>query len=143
MRQKRGKQVKPRSEGDPQQDNTPAYAETGVPVVVVYKSKKGKKRGSSRAARRLEDIESRVSKSANRVTKAVNKGVSTYRDKRDKSARKRRDGALVDSLENLSRGASKAVKDASPALTDVAKALNTRRLRKRIRKTLRGTPVIG
>ena len=110
-------------------------------VVVIVRQKK--KRGSSRAARRLEDIEQRVSKAVNRVSRAVNKGVVTYRDERDWSARKRRDGALVDFGDNVSRGVSKAVRKSSPALVDVAKALNTRRLRKRVRKVLRGVPVIG
>jgi hypothetical protein len=143
MAQKRGTQDKARSEGDPSSDKTSVYPVVGAPVVVVYKSKKSKKRGSSRASRRLEDIEKRVSKSARRVSKAVNKGVGTYLDKRDKSARKRRDGALVDSYQNAAVGVSEALAKSTPVLTDIAKAVNTRRLRKRIRRSLRGVPVIG
>lgn len=145
MAQKPRKQTKMRTKGDPPLDETYVSPVADAPVVIVYKSKtkKGKKKGSSPAARRLEDIESRVSKAVHRVTKAVDRGVATYLVKRDKSARKRRDGALVDFCENVSVGTSEALANSSPVLTDVAKALNTRRLRKRIRKALRGIPVIG
>ena len=141
MRQKSGNPDKPSGEGDSSLDKT--SADVGLAKVVVHKRKSGKKRGSSRAARRLEDIESRASKSVHRITKAVNRGVRTYLDKRDKSERKRRDGAIVDFYENVSVGAAEAIANSSPALTDIAKAWNTRRLRKRIRKVLRGIPVIG
>lgn len=132
---------KARGQGDPAPETT-VYAVVEEPVR-DKKGKKKKKRGSSRAARRLEDIESRVSKSVNRVSKGVNQGVVLYRDKRDKSARKRRDGALTDFGNNVARGVSKAVRKSSPAVIDVAKAMNTRRLRKRVRRGLRGVPVIG
>jgi len=143
MRQKRGNPVRQTGEEDPPSSQTSAYPGVGLAKVVVYKRKSGKKRGSSRATRRLIDVEGRASKAVHRVSKAVNRGVGTYLDKRDKSARKRRDGALVDSYENASVGAAEAIANSSPVLTDIAKALNTRRLRKRIRKSLRGIPVIG
>lgn len=100
-----------------------------------------KKRGSSRESKRLADIENRATKSVRRVTKAVNRGVGTYRDKRDKSQRKRRDGALVDSYENAAVGVAEAVSNSSPVLTDLAKAINTRRRRKSIRRLVRSLPV--
>ena len=143
MRQKSGNPDKPSGEGDPPPDKASAYPAAGLAKIAVYKRKSGKKRGSSRASRRLEDIEDRASKAVRRVTKAVNRGVGTYLDKRDKSARKRRDGALVDFYENVSVGTAEALANSSPVLTDIAKAFNTRRLRKRIRKALRGIPVIG
>jgi hypothetical protein len=110
-------------------------------VIVVEPRKRKKKRGSSRTSRRLEDIENRVSKSLRRVSKAVDRGVRTYRDKRDKSERRRRDGAIVDSYENAAVGISEAIADSSPVLTDIAKAINTRRRRKEIRRLVRYLPV--
>jgi hypothetical protein len=113
------------------------------PVVGAPVDPKGEKqRGSSRASRRLEDIESRLSKSVHRVAKAAEKGVSTYIDKRDQSARRERDGALVDFYENVAEGVSEAIAESSPVLTDFAKALNTKRLRKRIRRTIAGIPML-
>ena len=100
------------------------------------------KRGSSRTSRRLEDIERRVSKAMRRVTKAVNRGMSEYQDQRDKSASRRRDGALVDFYDNVSRGVSRAISQSSPVLVDVSKAFNTRRNRRLIRRSLRRFPRI-
>ena len=113
---------------------------------VVGVAKKEKKKGSSRGARRLEDIESRVSKSVRRVARAVDKGVDTYIERRDKSANKRRDGALVDFGKNVARGVSETIADSTPVITDLAKALTTKRLRKGIRKAASAfgrIPLIG
>ena len=110
-------------------------------VIIVEPRKRKKKRGSSKTSRRLEDIENRMSKSLRRVSKAVDRGVKTYREKRDRSERRRRDGALVDSYENAAVGVSEAISNSSPVLTDIAKAINTRRRRKEIRRFVRGLPV--
>jgi hypothetical protein len=120
----------------------PPPPERTVYVIVEERRKKKKKRGSSRAARRLEDVESRVSEAVRRVTRGVDSGVDRYIARRNRSARDRRDGALVDFGTNVARGTTKAVRDSSPALIDVAKIVNTKRLRKRIRKALRCVPVI-
>ena len=105
------------------------------------KRRKKKRRGSSKSSRRLIDIENRASKSMRRVSKAVDKGVKTYREQRDKSERKRRDGTIVDSYQNASVGIAEAVANSTPVLTDFAKALNTRRRRKEIRRLVRALPI--
>ena len=104
--------------------------------------RKKKKRGSSKSSRRLIDIENRASKSMRRVSKAVDRGVKTYREQRDKSERRRRDGTLVDSYQNASVGIAETIAESAPVLTDFAKALNTRRRRKQIRRIIRGLPVL-
>jgi len=106
------------------------------------KKRSGAKRGSSKTARRAEDIERRVSKAIRRVTRAADKGVSKYEDARDKSARRRRDGALVDIYENVAKGLSRAIAKATPATVDVAKALSTKRGRKQMRNVVNSLPRI-
>ena len=122
------------------------------PVSVVLKRGKGKnkdgrrERTSSRGARRLTDIDRRVSRALRRITRAVDHGVDTYRSHRNKSRDKRRDGAVVDFLENVSYGVSQAVSEASPVLHDVGEAINTRRMRKQIRRVARSfanVPLFG
>jgi hypothetical protein len=130
---------KQRGKQNPGQEGTQA---PDVSVVVLKAKVLKAKQGSSRAARRAEDIERRVSKSLRRVTKAVDKGMSAYIDARDKSANKRRDGALVDFYENVARGVSKTIAKGSPAGVDLAKALNTRRSRRWVRGTLSSLPRI-
>jgi len=127
---------KPSTQGEPPHDETPSQI-----FVTLDSGKRKKKRGSSRSSRRVEDIENRASKALHRVTRAVNNGVKTYRDKRDKSERRRRDGALVDWYENVAVGISEAVANSSPVLTDFAKAFNTKGRRKLIRRFLRSFPV--
>lgn len=119
----------------------PTETTSHVYISVDEPRRKKKKRGSSRSSRRLTDIENRASKALRRVSKAVDKGVKTYRDQRDKSQRKRRDGALVDSYQNAAVGAAEAIAQSSPVLTDFAKAVNTRRRRKSIRRLVRSLPI--
>jgi len=117
------------------------------PVIIVSvdddedRKRRKKKRGSSRNLRRLDDIEFRFSKSLHRVSKAVNRGVETYLDKRDASERKRRDGAIVDFVVNSATGASQALSDSAPVLIDLAKAFTTNRRRKQIRRLVRSFPL--
>ncbi|HEX8136697.1 MAG TPA: hypothetical protein VF544_03815 [Pyrinomonadaceae bacterium] len=121
-------------------DTTVVYPVVGTPVEL--RVRKGRKKGSSRTARRLEDIERDVSRALRRVSRAVKHGMDTYVEERDESARRRRDGALVDFYNNVAEGVSRAVAEAAPAIPDVSYAFNTGRLRKQIRRTLRSIPMI-
>lgn len=92
---------------------------------------------TSHGSDRLTDIESRVSKSLSRITKAYDKGVSTYLSERDKSSAERRDGAIVDLFENASKGVAETISGVSPVLTDVTKTFNTKGARRQIRRIAR------
>ena len=118
------------------------YPVVGAPIVRDGSKKKKRKRGSSRQARRIEDIERRTSKALRRITRAVNRGMGRYIDERDKSDRKRQDGAIVDFYVNASRGIADAVGDSSPALVDISKAFNRKRHRRQMRRFLRRLPRI-
>ncbi|HEY3134821.1 MAG TPA: hypothetical protein VGL29_02105 [Blastocatellia bacterium] len=99
-------------------------------------------RRSSRTSRRLDDIEDRLSKSVRRVAKAVDRGVDTYIEARDKSKRERRDGAIVDFFENVSKGVARTISESAPVITDFAEAANSRRVRRGIRTVLRTIPFL-
>ncbi|HEV2763523.1 MAG TPA: hypothetical protein VGV38_11145 [Pyrinomonadaceae bacterium] len=115
----------------------------GMPIVIrVQKRKRKKKKGSSRTSRRLADIERHFSEAARRISKGMKNGWDEYLDDRDRSQRKRRDGALVDLCVNASKGTARAISESSPALTDITRAFNTKRMRKQIRRTLRPLPMI-
>ena len=103
---------------------------------------KKKKKGSTKATRRGKDVEKRVSKAMTRFAKAADKGVNKYNQKRDKSDRKKRDGALLDLPENAARGVSKAAADAAPAIGDFVKLFSTKKSRKTARRNLRNIPAI-
>jgi hypothetical protein len=123
----------------------PTAQERTVYIIVEERRKRKKKnkgkRGSSRAARRVEDIERDLSRAVRRVARGGHFGANRYIRRRNRSARRRRDGALVDFCKNVARGASKATRVSSPALIDVAKAVESKRTRKGIRRVLRGVPM--
>jgi hypothetical protein len=96
-----------------------------------------KKKSSSKGARRLMDIEKRVSKSFRRVAQALDRGAETYVEHRDKSKAKRQDGPLVDFGENVAAGVVKTINEASPIISDVAETLNSRVVRTQIRRAAR------
>jgi len=104
--------------------------------------RKKKKKGSTKATRRGKDVEKRVSKAMTRFAKAADKGVNKYNEKRDKSDRKKRDGALLDLPENAARGMSKTAADAAPAIGDFVKLFSTKKSRKTARRNLRNIPAI-
>jgi hypothetical protein len=120
---------------------------TDPPIVRESETEhKHRSRTSSKGSPRLTDIEKRVSKSIRRVTRALDNGVDTYITHRDVSKAKRRDGVIVDFVENVARGVSRAFADASPVIHDVAEAANTRRLRSQVRRVVRtfgAIPFVG
>lgn len=127
-----------------------SHAETAADpttVRVVVERETHRKHGtSSRGSRRLSDIEKRVAKSMRRVTRAMDRGVDTYIEHRDKSKENRKDGVIVDFVENVSYGVSRAISEASPLVHDVAEALNSRSVRTQIRRAARtfgSLPLIG
>ena len=136
----------PQAQGPQDKGGKLAEPEAQSVIVVSVDSdadqKRRKKKGNtSRNAWRLEDIESRASKSLHRVTKAVNRGVETYLEKRDISERKKKDGPLVDFVVNAATGVSQAVSDSAYVIEDAAKAFTTNRRRRMVRRFVRSFPV--
>jgi hypothetical protein len=117
--------------------HTETPVEAATVRVVVERETHGKKKTSSTGSSRLNQIERRVAKGVRRVTRAMDHGVDTYIEHRDKSKEARKDGVIVDLLENVSYGVSRAISDASPLLHDVAETINTRRYRTEIRRLAR------
>ena len=105
--------------------------------VVVERETHRTKRTSSRGSRRLNEIERRVTKGMRRLSRALDHGVDTYIEHRDKSKEARKDGVIVDFFENVSYGVSRAMSDASPLVHDVAEAINSRGFRTQIRHVAR------
>jgi hypothetical protein len=93
-----------------------------------------KKRKVSRDLGAVEEAERAASKAAHRVARAVEKGVAAYREERDRSARKKRDGALRDLAANAAHGVAETLREASKAPADLAGALDSRQVRKLMRR---------
>src|SRR5262245_26223267 len=84
-----------------------------------------KKRKVSRDLGAVQEAERAASKAAHRVAHAVEKGVAAYREERDRSARKKRDGALRDLAANAAHGVAETLREAAKAPADLAGALDS------------------
>lgn len=110
-------------------------------VLVVRRKKKKKK--YSRGTKDLQDLVEGVIRASARTTRAVSAGVTHYDKRSRRSARKRRDGAVWDGLENWARGIGKTVRKSAGAPNDIAKRLNTKAVRRQLRAMTRlGVPFV-
>ena len=119
-------------------DAAPAHdpAMPEAPIVVERKKKKKKKK-YSKGLKEAQRMERRAADAAERLARAVADGLTVYRKERDKSARKKKDGALVDLIPNAAEGMGEAMRVASKAPVDLAKAVNTKRVRRQMRAVAR------
>lgn len=119
-----------------------AAPETDAPrlsVVKLTKKKKNKKIKYSRGLKDLQQSGRSLTRISARVARASAKGMETYLKASDKSARKKRDGAMLDFGENVARGASKTIRLSSRVPIDIARALTPASTRKRMRRQLKAS----
>ncbi len=77
-------------------------------------------------SKRLEGaqkMERRMSRAGRRMAEAVLAGIETWEDRRDRSASKKRDGAVKDALENSVRAYSKALRKSTRVTVDLMKGM--------------------
>jgi hypothetical protein len=86
-------------------------------------AKKKKKKKYSKQLRKLQELERGMVKADRRFAKAILEGIDTWEKRRDKSASKKKDGAIVDSLQNAVHAASKAARVASKSGVDFVDSL--------------------
>ncbi len=111
-------------------------AQSNPTVVVVDKGKK-KKRRYTRGMRTMQEFEMGATRATQQIGKAVAKGLSVYRKRRNKSSRNRRDGAIRDIIENVGKAMSRGLRSGSDAPYEFAKAVNSRRFSKQVRDAFR------
>jgi hypothetical protein len=109
----------------------------GLVYNIDYKKGKRKKRRYSSGLKEVQKAELGLVKASQRLSRAAERGLRTYRKRRDKSARKRKDGAIRDALENWSRGLGRALRVGSRAPSDFAKEVNTGKFSRQLRDTIR------
>jgi hypothetical protein len=115
------------------------------PIVIDYKKRRRKNRrdeddDEERYSEGLEDVqrlEGNLVRVAKRSAKVFSKGIDTYEQERNRSAKDKKDGAIEDFIDNSAKAASASMKEASEIPVDVAEALGGRSYRKQARKSLR------
>jgi hypothetical protein len=100
------------------------------PVVYERKRSKGrrKKKKHSRGWKEPQQLEEDASRAVNRLANSVADGIGKYRERRDNSARKKRDGAIKDALRNTGRGLTKALDKAARAPSDLTRRATSKRI---------------
>lgn len=99
------------------------------PIVYEYRKKRGKKR-YSKGTKDVQVCERGASRSLERVAQAVSDGLGRYRKRRNRSANRKKDGAIKDFVRNVGRGAEKALRSGSKAPTDLTRRVTSKRLRR-------------
>ena len=107
------------------------------PIVLSLKKKKRKKRRYSKGLEEIQRMEPHLTRSTHRMAKAVEKGISSYRKQNIKSARKKKDGAIKDLFPNSAKAMSQAFKEVTPVPYDIARVMNTKPSRRRLKRQLR------
>jgi hypothetical protein len=115
------------------------------PIVLDYKKRAkkksaasdGKKPKYSRGLGDVQRLEGDAVNVAQKVAKAMSKGIDTYQRERDKSARSKRDGAIEDFINNSAKASSASMKEASDIPIDVADSLSRTSAGKSLRRGLR------
>ena len=117
------------------------------PIVLEHKSRKKKSEtkpedGKEKYTEGLEDVqvmEGNMIHIAQRVAKAASKGIDTYEQERQKSAKEKTDGAIEDFFNNSAKATSALLKEASDIPLDLVDSMNTESYRKRLRRNLKRT----
>ena len=118
------------------------------PIILEYKGRKKKSKpqaeenGQAKYSEGLEDVqvlEGNMLRVAQRAAKAASKGIDTYEQERQRSAKEKTDGAIEDFFNNSAKATSAYLKEASEIPIDMVDAINTESYRKRLRKNLRRT----
>jgi hypothetical protein len=113
-----------------------ALDDMNAPVVVkVSRSRKGKRR-YSRGLRDLQEAGRGLGKVSARLSKAVARGMRRYVRESDRSARKRRDGAIRDLDVNLADALGATLREVSRTPLDIARSLRPRSTRRALRRSL-------
>ncbi len=110
---------------------------SGKPIVIKLKKKNKKKKRYSRELEDIQRMERQFTRSSHRVAKAMEKGFSSYRKRRNQSAEKKQDGAIEDFVVNTGWATSRALREVSPIPYDIARTVSSKRVRRQLKRQLR------
>lgn len=128
-------QVDPNPYPEPMVSGTPAHVDATL-IVTETKTKK-KKRRYTKGLGAVQQIERGVARSLDAMAEGFARVFSEYKKRSDKSARKKRDGALRDGLENWTKAMGKGMSISSKAPYKFARTISRGRRSKQLRRTVR------
>jgi hypothetical protein len=92
------------------------------------------KRKYSKNLRPVQELERHASRALHRLVRSADAGVREWRDETDRSARRRRDGAVRDALDNFAKASGKQLRVMSRTPEDVVRAVRSLKLGKAVRR---------
>lgn len=120
----------------------------GTPILLERSKSSGSKNtvkkagGSKKRKPRLKDadrIERHLYRAAERSADAADRGVRRYNKARKSSARRERDGAIIDLMPNMARGMAVTAGRLAPVPLDLVRAGMTPSVRRVTRRSVRAT----
>ena len=113
----------------------------GTPIVLERVGTGGKKKKKRRKPRWEEGdrFERYTYRATQRTADAFDRGVRRYEKARKKSARRERDGAVIDFIPNVTRGMVVTAGRMAPVPLDMLRAVWPRSMRRTMRRTVRAT----
>ena len=109
----------------------------GTPIV-LERAKSGKKKPKPRW-KEADRFERYTYRATRRTADAFDRGVRRYEKARKKSARRERDGAIIDWVPNVTRGMVVTAGRMAPVPLDMLRAVWPRSMRRTMRRTVRAT----
>lgn len=94
--------------------------EQSPPIVYV---KRRRKRKYSRGLRQVQKLERGFNKANRRMAKSYVDGIREWEKRRDKAAKRRRDGAISEAVQNALRASSRMMVEMSKSPADFASSL--------------------
>jgi hypothetical protein len=98
-------------------------AEAGLTPNATAEETEAPKKKTSRRWRDVQRSERRLTKAQKRMAKAVLAGIERWDLDREKSARKKRDGAMKDAISNALKAYSKMMRESANVPRDLAKGM--------------------
>jgi hypothetical protein len=105
---------------EPSSSSSTPYSTSAQPFVVDKKKKKKKK--YTRGTEYTQEVADSLVRGLHRLTRAVEQGVGTWRKERNRTARKKRDGAIKDAIRNYGKATSRFARTAARIPEDVTDA---------------------
>jgi hypothetical protein len=125
----------PKQQQQQQQQHVQYYL-TAPLLVYDFGKKRRKRKKYSRGLKTVQRTEDGLTLAGRRFGDAVESGFRSYRKRRNKSARRKKDGPIRDIVRNSSGGLSQFLNVGSDIPYDVARKLNNRRFGKQLRNTV-------
>src|SRR5689334_4274101 len=101
--------------------SSPDKPAEGATAATAVTEEKKKKKKYSRGLKFPQKAEVQLTRGAHRLARAVEEGLGLWRERRDGSARKKRNGALRDAVKNYGKAVTKFHKVAAKLPEDVTK----------------------